>query len=205
MHTPLSPLFVFVRLAGRRFLAVDYSEAGLTLPADILATPPFQEARRGCVAAATLDLCADGATDAYPVALRVAAVTPAGVEVAFAELPAQARLRLRHNARLAEAEMTAAPAGELTAEIEMLSHGSAATHERGVAGGRRLILPGSAAVLRETAERRAGFCLATRPAPARSPASDVDAVARLAISRAIAALAVGTTILLLLATLLVLS
>jgi hypothetical protein len=205
MHTPISPLFVFIRIAGRRLLAAEYSEGGLTLPADILAAPPFQEARRGAVAAATLELCADGGTDAYPVALRLAAVTPAGVEVTFADLPAQARLRLRHNARLAESDLAAAPAGEAVAELEQitLSPGTAAARE--ASSGRRLILPGSAALLQATAERRASLRLAQRPAPAPSPAVDVGQAARVVVLRAIAALAVGTVVILLLATMLVLS
>ncbi len=123
-------------IEGERFVALEASEAGLTLPN---AAAGVEALVRGGTAAAVLELGAGWPRRRFDVRVRLAGVREGVAEVAFVALPPKARERLR-----------TAPAAAPAEEGE--TDGSLA-----LPPGRRLLLSLSAPVWALTRARRRAF------------------------------------------------
>lgn len=191
MSQPIGPLSVTLIVGDQRFIADSFSESGLALPGaanGAFGVPTRSSQRRRAV----LRLDADGHSDEYDVEVRVATCSPECVEVSLAELPPQARLRLRH-ARDWDSPIRrdANPAGTSAQDSVRSSEEAAA---------RRLILSESLGVLNVTNGRRGEdiwHCAA--------PILEAHVMTRAYLNRALAALAATTLVLIVMAIVLILS
>jgi hypothetical protein len=186
--TPLTPFTVYLRLGGCRLEVASYTEAGLTLTREASLKVTTDELRRGRLTPASLVLCADDTAIRYSVMVRLASRSTGPVEVALAELPSEARLRLRH-----------ASAGQGPAPRESLT-GAARPDVADAADSRRLALPGSASVNELTRKRRERFDGQHPPRDGASGAADqAVVVAGDVLGAGIVALAFTTAVLVVLA------
>jgi len=204
---PLIPPFnIFIQIDGRRYQAAEYSEAGLTLPAEILLNGGFQDLRRGAERRLMVNLSAEDSSDMYEVRVRLARLTPMGVELAFVEMPAQLRLRLRH-----AGHTSASLRDNLDdqAAAEALSISNPSSFPGAGLSGRRLILPGSAAVWGATQERQQAIRrrppseALSQPAIPRQSAVDATIAARAYLQGALAVLIGSTLVIILLAAMII--
>lgn len=147
----IPPFAVTLHVQEAVFVAREYSEAGLTLPARAFEALDAAGMRRGEMIPATVVLRGRDWQNCYEVSIRIATMSALIVEVAFVELPAQLRLRLRHASRLFGV-VPGERSGAEHASDRLTAWTSGESPKR-----RRLALQSSHGVLAVTAERRAAI------------------------------------------------
>jgi hypothetical protein len=140
---------LFLLLQGLRFPVASATEAGLSIGAAALGATAFPGFGRHAVLQGVLEVREGGAEDHYEVTVRPAGARGGSIELAFVELSAELRGRLRSLAAASEPEDPAEP--------RALPLAFARATEAPASGGRRLILPGSAPLWATTAARRSAF------------------------------------------------
>jgi hypothetical protein len=168
MRHPFPPLSIFLEIGGASIPAQSFSESGLSLVPGSVPAASREALRSGSHVQAYIRLEADGCSDRYSVTVRLASRTTAMIEVAFRELPSEARLRLRHATRsMAEVE-------NALEKEESAAEGDPAGKHLG--NGRRLALGESHSVWGRTVARRAISRFSRLGAPDREEAAAVTAI-----------------------------
>jgi len=143
----LAPPTLTLLYRDHRLAVSAATEAGLSLAAAAFAATPLPDLQRRGVVSAVLEVCEAGGEDRYEVALRLVGAGQGTVELAFVDLTPDLRRRLR--ALAAQAEHAD--------DVRALPLAFSRAAEAPASGGRRLVLPGSAAVWAVTSARRDAF------------------------------------------------